>query len=115
MPVKELCRKHGFRDASLYTWRAKFAGMYSCHIPGAGLKGLCQKSIGPIEGAGQALLDDLLKTRDNDAQVSGEIVDETRSATERARASVTGTIEPMGASEERNAAMEAESMKALGR
>jgi len=27
MPVKELCRKHGFGDASLYTLRAKFAGM----------------------------------------------------------------------------------------
>lgn len=25
--VKELCRKHGFSDASFYTWRAKFAGM----------------------------------------------------------------------------------------
>ncbi|WP_147483222.1 transposase, partial [Burkholderia pseudomallei] len=23
MPVKELCRKHGFSDASFYTWRAK--------------------------------------------------------------------------------------------
>ncbi|AIP34178.1 transposase family protein [Paraburkholderia xenovorans LB400] len=29
MPVKELCRKHGFNDASFYTWRAKFAGMES--------------------------------------------------------------------------------------
>ncbi|WP_088580383.1 IS3 family transposase [Burkholderia ubonensis] len=27
MPVKELCRKHGFSDASFYTWRAKFGGM----------------------------------------------------------------------------------------
>lgn len=26
-PVKELCRKHGFSDASFYTWRSKFAGM----------------------------------------------------------------------------------------
>ncbi|MGN9929860.1 transposase, partial [Escherichia coli] len=24
MPVKELCRQHGFSDASFYTWRAKF-------------------------------------------------------------------------------------------
>ena len=23
VPVKELCRKHGFSDASFYTWRAK--------------------------------------------------------------------------------------------
>ncbi|WP_152968712.1 transposase, partial [Burkholderia mallei] len=27
MPVKELCRKHGFSDASFYTWRAKFGDM----------------------------------------------------------------------------------------
>lgn len=27
VPVKELCRQHGFSDASLYTWRAKFGGM----------------------------------------------------------------------------------------
>ncbi|WP_147483403.1 transposase, partial [Burkholderia pseudomallei] len=27
MPVKELCRKHVFSDASFYTWRAKFGGM----------------------------------------------------------------------------------------
>ena len=25
--VKELCRQHGFSDASFYTWRAKYAGM----------------------------------------------------------------------------------------
>ena len=27
MPVKELCRKGGFRDATFYKWRAKFAGI----------------------------------------------------------------------------------------
>jgi putative transposase len=27
MPVKELCRKHGFSDASFYLWRSKFGGM----------------------------------------------------------------------------------------
>ena len=25
--LKELCRKHGFSDASFYTWHAKFSGM----------------------------------------------------------------------------------------
>jgi len=25
--VKELCRQHGFSDASFYTWRAKYGGM----------------------------------------------------------------------------------------
>ena len=27
MAVKELCRKHGFSDASFYLWRSKFGGM----------------------------------------------------------------------------------------
>jgi len=27
IPVKELCRKHGFSDASYYLWRNKFGGM----------------------------------------------------------------------------------------
>ena len=27
MPVKELCRKHGFSEASDYLWRFQFGGM----------------------------------------------------------------------------------------
>jgi putative transposase len=27
MPVKELCRKHGMSDATLYNWKAKYGGM----------------------------------------------------------------------------------------
>lgn len=27
VPVKELCRKHGFSDVSFYNWRNKFGGM----------------------------------------------------------------------------------------
>jgi putative transposase len=27
VPLKELCRKHGFSDASFYLWRSKFGGM----------------------------------------------------------------------------------------
>lgn len=27
LPVKELCRKHGFSEASYYLWKAKFGGM----------------------------------------------------------------------------------------
>jgi putative transposase len=27
VPVKELCRKHGFSDASYYLWRGKYGGM----------------------------------------------------------------------------------------
>jgi putative transposase len=27
LPVKELCRKNGFSDATFYKWRARFGGM----------------------------------------------------------------------------------------
>jgi putative transposase len=27
IPVKELCRKHGFSEASYYLWRSKYGGM----------------------------------------------------------------------------------------
>ena len=27
MPIKELCRKGGFSDATFYKWRAKYGGM----------------------------------------------------------------------------------------
>jgi putative transposase len=27
MPIKELCRKHSFSEASYYLWRSKFGGM----------------------------------------------------------------------------------------
>ena len=27
VPVKQLCRKHGFSEASYYLWRSKFGGM----------------------------------------------------------------------------------------
>jgi putative transposase len=27
MPVRELCRKHGFSDAAFYRWRSKFGGL----------------------------------------------------------------------------------------
>jgi len=27
LPIKELCRQHGFSEASYYLWRSKFGGM----------------------------------------------------------------------------------------
>ena len=27
VPLKELCRRHGFSEASYYVWRSKFGGM----------------------------------------------------------------------------------------
>jgi putative transposase len=32
LPIKELCRRHGFSEASFYLWRGKFGGM---SVPGA--------------------------------------------------------------------------------
>lgn len=64
----------------------------------------------------KAMLDDMLEPPDDEGEgESGEIVDGTRRVTERATASVTETSEPIGASEERNAAMETEGMKGPGR
>jgi putative transposase len=34
MPIKELCRKGGFSDATFYKWRAKFGGMEVSEAPG---------------------------------------------------------------------------------
>lgn len=33
MPIKELCRKGGFSDATFYKWRAKFGGMEVSEAP----------------------------------------------------------------------------------
>jgi len=27
IPIKDMCRKHGFSDASFYKWRAKYGGL----------------------------------------------------------------------------------------
>ena len=29
LPIKDLCRRHGFSEASYYLWRSKFGGMCS--------------------------------------------------------------------------------------
>ena len=35
VPIKELCRRHGFSEASYYLWRSKFGGTTSsCHPTG---------------------------------------------------------------------------------
>lgn len=59
-----------------------------------------------------AMLEDMLEPPDNEDGGLGATVDETRAATERATASIDETMEPIEASEERNAAMETEGMKA---
>jgi hypothetical protein len=59
----------------------------------------------------EAMLDDMLVPPDDEDRESGATVNETRSATERATASVDEAMEPIEASEERHAAMEAEGMK----
>jgi hypothetical protein len=58
-----------------------------------------------------AMLNDMLAPPVEDDEVSGAALDETRSATERATGSLDEAMEPVEASEERNAAIEAEGMK----
>jgi len=48
--IKELCRQHGFSDASFYNWRAKFGGM---SVPDA--KRLLAESILDAEALKAAL------------------------------------------------------------
>ena len=57
------------------------------------------------------MLRDMLEPPGNDEEESGSIADETEAATERAAASIDEAMEPIEASEERTAAMEAEAMK----
>jgi hypothetical protein len=58
-----------------------------------------------------AMLKDMLEPPGNEDEGPGATVAETRAATERATASIDETMEPIEASEERNAAMETEDMR----
>ena len=63
-----------------------------------------------------AMLRDMLDPPSDDADAgedgeAGDSLDETKAATERATASIDETMEPIEASEERNAAMETEGMR----
>ncbi|MFM0032638.1 hypothetical protein PQR70_41220 [Paraburkholderia madseniana] len=58
-----------------------------------------------------AMLKDMLQPPGDGNDEFDAPADETKAAAERARASVDEAMEPIGASEERNAAMESESMK----
>ncbi|MEW6342906.1 MAG: hypothetical protein RXR20_25425 [Paraburkholderia sp.] len=61
-----------------------------------------------------AMLHDMLDPpgdEDEEDGEAGEIVDEAKAATERASAFIDETMDPIEASEERNAAMEAEGMR----
>lgn len=59
----------------------------------------------------EAMLKDMLEPPGDDDEGPGAVADETKAATERATASVDEAMEPIEASEERNAAMETEGMK----
>lgn len=58
-----------------------------------------------------SMLEDMLRPPRNEDSESGATVDETKAATERAAASIDEAMEPIEASEERNAAMETEGMR----
>ena len=63
MAVKELCRKHGFSEASYYLWRGKFGGMdvsdakrlKALEVENARLKKLLAESMLEIEVTREAL------------------------------------------------------------
>ena len=63
IPVKELCRKHGFSDAAFYLWRNKFGGMSvseakrlrELETENARLKKLLAESMLEIEVSREAL------------------------------------------------------------
>lgn len=59
----------------------------------------------------EAMLADMLVPPSNDDEEFGAAADETKAAAERATAAIDETMEPIEASEERNAAMETEGMK----
>lgn len=46
IPIKDLCRRHGFSEASYYLWRSKFGGM---SVPDA--KRLKERLLASIEPA----------------------------------------------------------------
>ncbi len=62
-----------------------------------------------------AMLRDMLNPPSDEDDELGIIADETKSAAERAAAFIDETMDPIEASEERNAAMESEAMKRSGR
>ena len=63
LPVKELCRRHGFSEASYYLWRSKFGGMRvpdakrlkELESENARLKKLLAESMLEIEGTREVL------------------------------------------------------------
>ena len=63
VPVKELCRKHGFSEASFYLWRSKFGGLdvsdakrlKALEAENARLKKLLAESLLEIEVTREAL------------------------------------------------------------
>jgi DTW domain-containing protein YfiP len=62
-----------------------------------------------------AMLKDMLEPPNDDEEGLGATADEMKAAAERAAASIDEAMEPIEASEERNAAMESEVMRGLKR
>ncbi len=46
IPVKDLCRKHGFSGASYYLWRSKFGGGRVCQLVEKSERVISQPLIG---------------------------------------------------------------------
>ena len=69
LPVKELCRRHGFSEASYYLWRSKFGGMSvsdakrlkELEVENTRLKKLLAEAILENEVTREALEGDILR------------------------------------------------------
>lgn len=63
LPVKDLCRRHGFSEASYYLWRSKFGGLSvseakrlkALEVENARLKKLLAESVLENEATREAL------------------------------------------------------------
>ena len=58
LPVKELCRKHGFSEPSYYAWKAKFGGMKrlkALEAENTKLKKLLANSMLEVDAIGEVL------------------------------------------------------------
>ena len=70
-----------------------------------------QQGVPPDEAELEAMLKDMLEPPGDDDDGPGAAAGDTIADAERASASIDETMDPIGAREERNAAMESEAMK----
>ena len=88
IPVKELCRKHGFSEPSYYAWRSKFGGMdvsdakklKGLEVENARLKRLLAEAMLENEVTREALRKNGSRTASSGARAVVEIEGSVRAA-----------------------------------